>query len=241
MMLIAAVIMHFNAKHSLARQERRKAAQPKKKGASTPQQDMMETQMAMMQKLMVWVMPVLSLLGAFLWHVGLAVYMLTNTTWTFVQQVLVYRKMDREEEEEKQAKIEAKRTNAPVVGKKPKADGQGTKRSSTAVLEETDRQVSGSAKSDAEIADESDQPDVTQAAQSPAGPPLTADQVKSIRGEAASMTAEKLDETIAEIEAAIADPAGKKKAKKQKRLAVLRQFRAERSGGATSSAPESDS
>jgi YidC/Oxa1 family membrane protein insertase len=36
---------------------------------------MMETQMNMMQKLMLWVMPVLSIAGAFLWHVGLAVYM----------------------------------------------------------------------------------------------------------------------------------------------------------------------
>lgn len=240
MMLIAAIIMHFNAKHSLARQERRKAAQPKKKGATTQQQDMMETQMAMMQKLMVWVMPVLSLLGAFLWHVGLAVYMLTNTTWTFVQQVLVYRKMDREEEEEKQAKIEAKRTSAPQVGQKPKeiqAHQGPAAHAATAVLEDAD----GTAESDSAPSPES----VGDGA-GPAGPPLSEAQITSIRGEAMHWTTEQLDAHIAEVEAAIADPQGKKKAKKQKRLTVLKQYRDEqRQGdggdGSTGSASPADS
>ncbi|AGP32024.1 membrane protein insertase YidC [Corynebacterium terpenotabidum] len=215
MMVIAAVIMHFNAKHSMARQARKKAEQPKKKGAATPQQDMMETQMAMMQKLMVWVMPVLSLLGAFLWHVGLAVYMLTNTTWTFVQQILVYRKMDREEEEEKEAKIAAKRTNAPKPGKKPTVHGQETAPTATAVLEHEDDK-------DAQAA--------PAAQDAPAGPPLSAEQVKTYRSEAAAMGPEKLDALIAEIEEQLTDPATKKKAKKEKRLAVLRQFRDEQQG-----------
>lgn len=222
MMLIAAVVMHFNAKHSLARQARKKAEQPKKKGASTPQQDMMETQMAMMQKLMVWVMPVLSLLGAFIWHVGLAVYMLTNTSWTFIQQILIYRRMDREEEEEKQAKIAAKRTNAPVVGKKPKNGAHGVKPSATAVLDDA-----SAAHSELNTADLDDAVISPDAAEVPAGPPLTAEQVASIRGEAATMSTEALDAAIAELESAIADPQAKKKAKKQKRLAVLKSFREE--------------
>lgn len=223
MMLIAAVVMHFNAKHSLARQARKKAERPQKKGATTQQQDMMETQMAMMQKLMVWVMPVLSLLGAFFWHVGLAVYMLTNTTWTFIQQILVYRKMDREEAEEKEAKIAAKRTNAPKPGKKPKNhQGHETQHTATAVLEHEDAtDVTGAP--DAKDAT-ADAPAVPAA---PAGPPLTEAQITSIRGEAAHWSPEQLDAQIAEIEAQIADPAGKKKAKKQKRLAVLKQYREE--------------
>lgn len=223
MMLIAAVIMHFNAKHSLARQARKKAeqAKTKKKVASTPQQDMMENQMAMMQKLMVWVVPVLSLLGAYIWHVGLAVYMLTNTTWTFCQQILVYRKMDREEAEEKEAKLAAKRTNAPKPGKKPKGQAQA-QATSTAVLEHAE--------------DEKDAKDATtpvnpfteaESQAAPAGPPLTEEQVKTYRSEAAAMSPEKLDSTIDEIETQLKNPDTKKRAKKQKRLAVLKQYRDE--------------
>ena len=229
MMLVAAVIMHFNAKHSLARQARRKAeqAKTKKKGATTPQQDMMENQMAMMQKLMVWVMPVLSLVGVYFWHVGLAVYMLTNTSWTFVQQVLVYRKMDREEAEEKEAKLAAKRTNAPKPGKKPKDHGQA-QATSTAVLEHTEdeKDATKDAK-DAKSATPANPFTGAESQESPAGPPLSEEQVKTYRSEAAAMSPEKLDATIDEIETQLKDPATKKRAKKQKRLAVLRQYRDE--------------
>ena len=41
------------------------------------------------------------------------------------------------------------------------------------------------------------------------------------------MSPEKLDATIDEIETQLKDPATKKRAKKQKRLAVLRQYRDE--------------
>ncbi|AEK38382.1 membrane protein insertase YidC [Corynebacterium variabile] len=225
MMLVAAVIMHFNAKHSLVRQARRKAeqAKSKKKGATTPQQDMMENQMAMMQKLMVWVMPVLSLVGAYFWHVGLAVYMLTNTSWTFVQQVLVYRKMDREEAEEKEAKLAAKRTNAPKPGKKPKDHGQA-QATSTVVLEHTEDEKGAK---DAKSATPANPFTGAESQESPAGPPLSEEQVETYRSEAAAMSPEKLDATIDEIETQLKDPATKKRAKKQKRLAVLRQFRDE--------------
>lgn len=225
MMLVAAVIMHFNAKHSLVRQARRKAeqAKSKKKGATTPQQDMMENQMAMMQKLMVWVMPVLSLVGAYFWHVGLAVYMLTNTSWTFVQQVLVYRKMDREEAEEKEAKLAAKRTNAPKPGKKPKDHGQA-QATSTVVLEHTEDEKGTK---DARSATPANPFTGAESQESPAGPPLSEEQVQTYRSEAAAMSPEKLDATIDEIETQLKDPATKKRAKKQKRLAVLRQYRDE--------------
>ncbi|MGP5614603.1 membrane protein insertase YidC [Corynebacterium variabile] len=225
MMLVAAVIMHFNAKHSLVRQARRKAeqAKSKKKGATTPQQDMMENQMAMMQKLMVWVMPVLSLVGAYFWHVGLAVYMLTNTSWTFVQQVLVYRKMDREEAEEKEAKLAAKRTNAPKPGKKPKDHGQA-QATSTVVLEHTEDEKGTK---DAKSATPANPFTGAESQESPAGPPLSEEQVETYRSEAAAMSPEKLDATIDEIETQLKDPATKKRAKKQKRLAVLRQYRDE--------------
>lgn len=124
LMLIASVLMHFNARMSMDRQKKRQAAQPKKKNA-TAQEDMMQNQMMMMQKLMLWVMPVMMFAGGFLWQVGLAVYMAANTSWMFVQQLLVFRKMDREEEEEKEAKAAAKRSTAPKPGAKPKKPKKG--------------------------------------------------------------------------------------------------------------------
>ncbi|MDN5682595.1 membrane protein insertase YidC [Corynebacterium glyciniphilum] len=124
LMLIASVLMHFNARMSMDRQKKRQAAQPKKKNA-TAQDDMMQNQMMMMQKLMLWVLPVFMFAGGFLWQVGLAVYMAANTSWMYVQQHLVFRKMDREEEEEKAAKIEAKRSTAPKPGAKPKKPKKG--------------------------------------------------------------------------------------------------------------------
>ncbi|QNP92270.1 MULTISPECIES: membrane protein insertase YidC [Corynebacterium] len=115
MMLISAVLMHFSARMSLDRQKARQAANPNK----TPQSAQMQMQMDMMQKMMLWVMPVLYLLGGFMWQVGLATYMLANNTWTFVQQKLLFDKMDREEVEEREAKAAAKRTSAPQVGVRP--------------------------------------------------------------------------------------------------------------------------
>ncbi|MBB3115961.1 membrane protein insertase YidC [Corynebacterium bovis] len=117
LMVISAVMMHFSARMSLDRSARKRAQQPKK--AQSAQAQQMASQMETMQKLMLWVMPVMYLSGGFLWQVGLAVYMFTNNAWTLVQNILVFRKMDREEEEERQAKLEAKRTTAPKPGVKP--------------------------------------------------------------------------------------------------------------------------
>ena len=45
--------------------------------------------------------------------------MFTNGLWTFVQQRILFGIMDREEEEERQEKLEARRTSAPKPGAKP--------------------------------------------------------------------------------------------------------------------------
>ena len=79
----------------------------------------MQMQMDMMQKLMLWVMPVMYLMGGFLWQVGLALYMATNMTWSYVQQYLLYKKMDAEEAAEKEAIAASKRTTAPKPGQRP--------------------------------------------------------------------------------------------------------------------------
>lgn len=115
LMLASAIMMHFSARMSMDRQKKRQAANPNKK-TQTPQ---MQMQMDMMQKMMLWVMPVLYLMGGFMWQVGLALYMFTNNAWTLIQQTLLFKKMDAEEEAEKEAKAAAKRTTAPKVGARP--------------------------------------------------------------------------------------------------------------------------
>ena len=101
MMLVASVLMHFSARMSMDRAAKRRAENPIKANDAKAQQTQM--QMDMMQKMMLWFMPVLYLLGGFAWQVGLALYMVTNMTWSYLQQFFLYKKMDAEEEAEKEA------------------------------------------------------------------------------------------------------------------------------------------
>ena len=117
MMLVASVLMHFSARMSMDRAAKRRAENPIKANDAKAQQTQM--QMDMMQKMMLWFMPVLYLLGGFAWQVGLALYMVTNMTWSYLQQFFLYKKMDAEEEAEKEAVAAAKRTSAPKVGARP--------------------------------------------------------------------------------------------------------------------------
>lgn len=115
MVLIIAVLTHLNARYMMDRQEARKAAGkgPKPTGENA---QMMQQQMEMMNKMMLWFMPIMVLTGAFIWSIGLLFYMFSNTIWTYVQSRLVYQMMDKEEEAEEAAKVEAKRTTAPKPG-----------------------------------------------------------------------------------------------------------------------------
>lgn len=115
MIAIIVVLMHFNARMSLNRQEKRRA-QGKTSAPQGQNAEMVQQQMAMMSKMMLWVMPAMLIFSGFIWPIGLLFYMLSNTVWTFFQTRIIYSKMDREEEEEEAAKIEAKRTTAPKPG-----------------------------------------------------------------------------------------------------------------------------
>ena len=114
-MIISAVFVHFNARISINRQNERRAA-GKVAAPTGDTAKMMESQMGMMNNMMLWIMPIMILASGFLWHVGLLFYMLANNVWTFFQTRIVYDKMDKEEEAEEAAKREAKRASAPVVG-----------------------------------------------------------------------------------------------------------------------------
>ena len=115
LIIIIAVLTHLNARMSLDRQEARRAS-GKTQAPQGQNAEMMQQQMAMMGKMMLWVMPGMLVISGFIWPIGLLFYMLSNTVWTFVQTRMVNNHMDREEEEEEQAKIELKRTTAPKPG-----------------------------------------------------------------------------------------------------------------------------
>ena len=233
LMLIASVVMHFNARMSMDRQKKRQAAQPKKKTGSA-QEDMMQNQMMMMQKLMLWVMPVMMFAGGFLWQVGLAIYMASNTTWMFVQQHLVFRKMDREEEEEKEAKAAAKRTSAPKPGKKPKAaspDPDTTKESEgSAVALAEDSEETSSAEPEQTSESESAASSAGSGSTSGSSSKLDPEQAEKYRQQAAAMTPDALESAIVRMKDVIENPPSKNQRKKRGRnmeyLAILEEEQA---------------
>ncbi|GAB3438174.1 membrane protein insertase YidC [Actinophytocola sediminis] len=105
LMILASVLTHMTARHSVARQN------PE---AATPQT-------AIMNKLTLYIFPMGVLIFGLFFPIGLLLYWLANNTWTLGQQRLVYRKIDAEEEAKKAAAIE-KRTNlAPKPGQRPQA------------------------------------------------------------------------------------------------------------------------
>ena len=109
---IIAVLTHLNARMTLARQEARRLA-GKVPTPTDQNAAMMQQQMALMNKMMLWFLPAMLVFSGFIWPIGLLFYMLANTIWTYVQTRVVYAKMDKEEEAEEAAKLEAKRTSAP--------------------------------------------------------------------------------------------------------------------------------
>ena len=122
LILIVVFATHMNARLSISRQEERRRSGKTK----APQNDMMATQMQMMNKMMLWFMPGIILFTGVFWHIGLLFYMASNNVWTFFQQRWIFAKVDAEEEEELARKREAKRTTAPRPGQKPKNPKKGT-------------------------------------------------------------------------------------------------------------------
>ena len=115
--LIAIIVLatHFNARLSVNRQERRKAAGLQK----APANDQMAMQANLMNRMMLWFLPATILFTGALWHIGLLFYMVSNNIWTFFQQRWIFEKIDAEEAAEIEAKKEAKRATAPQPGQRP--------------------------------------------------------------------------------------------------------------------------
>ena len=124
LILISVVMTHFNARLSMKRQRERmakrkaeeaaKGKKPANNGPMSP--ELMETQMKTMNGMMLWFLPATLLITGVFWHIGLLTYMVTNNVWTFIQSMIVFDKMDREEAAEEEARREAKRASAPLPG-----------------------------------------------------------------------------------------------------------------------------
>lgn len=103
LMILASVLTHLTARHSVARQN------PE---AATPQT-------AIMNKITLYLFPVGVLVFGAFFPIGLLMYWLANNSWTLMQQRIVYRRIDKEEAAKKTAAIEKRNTLAPKPGQKP--------------------------------------------------------------------------------------------------------------------------
>lgn len=126
LILITATATHFVARMGVNRQKARLASGKQ----SAPANDQMQMQMDMMNRMMVWFMPLTILFTGAFWHIGLLFYMVSNNIWTFFQQRIIFNKMDAEEEAEIQAKKDAQRASAPKPGVKPNNPKKNKKRRS---------------------------------------------------------------------------------------------------------------
>ncbi|TCP57438.1 YidC/Oxa1 family membrane protein insertase [Tamaricihabitans halophyticus] len=104
LMIIAAIATHFTARHSVARQNPASATQ----------------QTAMMNKLTLYVFPIGVLVFGAFFPIGLLLYWLANNSWTLMQQAIVYKRIDREEETKKIEAQEKRNSMAPKPGQKPR-------------------------------------------------------------------------------------------------------------------------
>jgi YidC/Oxa1 family membrane protein insertase len=113
--IVAGILTHLTAKHSVARQN--------------PAQVAANPQAAMMNKLMVYLFPLGVVAGGPFFPLAILLYWLSNNLWTLAQQRVVYQWIDAEDEEKKQAAIAARQSLAPRPGQKPgrpKKDGTST-------------------------------------------------------------------------------------------------------------------
>ncbi len=103
LMILASALTHLTARHSVARQN------PE---AATPQT-------TIMNKLTLYIFPLGVLIFGLFFPIGLLLYWLANNTWTLMQQRVVYRRIDAEEEKKKAEAIEKRSNLAPKPGQRP--------------------------------------------------------------------------------------------------------------------------
>ncbi|MCW4354793.1 membrane protein insertase YidC [Hoyosella sp. YIM 151337] len=109
LMIVASIATHLNAKHSVSRQSAAVADQP---------------QTAIMNRLALYVFPIGVLVGGPFLPVAILLYWVANNAWTLLQQKIVYKAIDAEEEQKRQEAIERRDSYAPRPGAKPGAAGR---------------------------------------------------------------------------------------------------------------------
>jgi YidC/Oxa1 family membrane protein insertase len=102
--IVAGVLTHLTAKHSVERQTEAQLANP---------------QTAMMNKLMLYLFPLGVVAGGPFFPVAILLYWLSNNLWTLAQQRVVYQRIDAEEAEKKETAIAQRQSLAPRPGQKP--------------------------------------------------------------------------------------------------------------------------
>ncbi|MCD2097693.1 inner membrane protein translocase component YidC [Rhodococcus rhodochrous] len=104
LMIVAGIATHFNARASVSRQSAQAAANP---------------QAAIMNKLALYVFPLGVLVGGPFLPIAVIIYWVSNNIWTYGQQHLVFRRIDKEEGEKKAAALARRNENAPKPGARP--------------------------------------------------------------------------------------------------------------------------
>ncbi|MGH3914387.1 MAG: membrane protein insertase YidC [Pseudonocardiaceae bacterium] len=113
--IIAGILTHLTARHSVARQTEAQAANP---------------QAVMMNKVMLYLFPLGVVAGGPFFPIAILLYWLSNNLWTLAQQHLVYKRIDAEETEKKETAIAQRQSLGPRPGQKPirpKRDTTGTR------------------------------------------------------------------------------------------------------------------
>jgi YidC/Oxa1 family membrane protein insertase len=104
LMIVAGVLTHLTARHSVARQTEAQAANP---------------QSAIMNKLMLYVFPVGVVVGAPFLPLAVLFYWVANNLWTLGQQHVVYKRIDAEEAAKREQATTTRQARAPRPGQKP--------------------------------------------------------------------------------------------------------------------------
>jgi YidC/Oxa1 family membrane protein insertase len=131
--IVAGILTHLTAKHSVQRQNPAQAANP---------------QAELMNKLMVYLFPLGVVAGGPFFPIAILIYWLSNNLWTLAQQRWVYSRIDVEEAEKKETAIAQRQSLAPRPGQKPvrpKKDTAGSRPAGTADSDSGSESGSGAA------------------------------------------------------------------------------------------------
>jgi YidC/Oxa1 family membrane protein insertase len=104
LVIVSSIATHMNSRASVARQSEAALENP---------------QTRIMNKLALYVFPLGILVSGAFFPVAILLYWVSNNLWTYGQQHIVFGRIEKEEEEEKAAKLEKRSQNAPKPGAKP--------------------------------------------------------------------------------------------------------------------------